>query len=679
MKIHFKSISKITVSVLVLLLPVEINAQNVKPKPETCDSVCHQLQEVTITAKGNAQNSYYRHYMASTTNSVDNILAKLPGISLIKRGNYALEPTVRGYSAGQINLTIDGMKVMGACTDKMDPATSYIETANLKQIQLQTGGESLKFGANIGGSLNFKSQDPVIGGERPFSGFISSGIQSSGSQNNSQLMLNWSQQKFGAKINATYRNSGNYTAGNNLTVPFSQFNKLNLNLGFKYLLSPNSTLKTEFIYDNAWDIGYPALPMDVKSAKAIIGGVTFRKQFNNSIFESLEAKVYANAVDHKMDDTKRPDIVMHMDMPGRNNTIGSYLEASLIPLSSHQITVKGDFYSTYSLAEMTMYANNMPMYMLTLPNNRRSVAGLFIGDNWQLDDTKSLSINTRLEYTNTSLTNDLGLQQQQAIGFAPQKTTNNWLKSAGAQFNYRLFKQVSMLASLQYAERAPAALEYLGYYLFNRYDNYDYLGNPNLKTENALKSELKFQYSNNKVLIGIGGFYDRIHNFISSMVLNDYSNMTIGASGVKMYSNIDYATITGAEATIVWQPVKSFEFVAASKYTYGIDNKNMPLQLIPPFKVSSSVSYTYKKLKMELEDEWAAAQHKINPDFGETPTPSWNVMNVRLNYNFRLVKTDLNLSSGIDNIFDKTYTEHLDWGKIPRTGRNFYLSALLNF
>ena len=155
--------------------------------------------------------------------------------------------------------------------------------------------------------------------------------------------------------------------------------------------------------------------------------------------------------------------------------------------------------------------------------------------------------------------------------------------------------------------------------------------------------------------------------------------MTIGASGVKMYTNIDYATITGAEATIAWQPIKPFEFVAATKYTYGVDNKDMPLQLIPPLKISSSVSYTYKKLKLELEDEWAAAQQKINPDFGETPTPSWNVMNVRLNYNFKLAKTDLNLSSGVDNIFDKTYAEHLDWGKIPRMGRNFYLSGILNF
>ncbi|AFD06848.1 TonB-dependent receptor [Solitalea canadensis] len=675
MRIRLKNIAVLVPLVSTLV----VNAQTAKPEPAACDSVCHQLQEVTITAKNNIHNKYFKHYLASTTSSVDDIMARLPGITLIKRGNYALEPTVRGYSAGQINLTIDGMKIMGACTDKMDPATSYIETANLKQLQLQTSGESLQFGSNIGGSLNFKSQEPVIGGEKKLSGFIASGVQSSGTQNNNQLLLNWSEQKFGAKLNATYRKSENYKAGNNQTIPFSQYNKFNLNLAFNYLLADNSTLKTDFIYDDAWDIGYPALPMDVKSAKAIIGGVTYRKYFSNSLFESIEAKIYANAVHHEMDDTKRPDIAMHMDMPGKNNTLGSYIETSIVPFSSHQLTIKGDVYTTYSQAEMTMYANNLPMYMLTLPDNRRTAVGIFVKDDWQVDRTKLLTFNARAEYTQTSLISDLGLQQQQAIGLKPQKVMTDWLKSAGTQFNYRFLPKVSLLASLQYAERAPASIEYLGYYLFNRYDNYDYLGNPDIKTETALKSELKFQYNNDKLLLSLTGFYDRINHYITSTVLKDYSSMTAGANGVKMYTNSDYAIVSGAEATILWQPSTSFEFIASSKYTRGKDNTGMHLPLIPPLKLSSSVSYSLKKLKMELENEWAAAQKNVNPNFGETPTSSWYIMNLRLKYDLKLLKTDLGLTTGVDNLFDKTYAEHLDWGKIPRTGRNFYLSAILNF
>src|SRR5690554_7414164 len=35
--------------------------------------------------------------------STDKLLSITPGITLIKRGNFALEPTIRGLNAGQIN------------------------------------------------------------------------------------------------------------------------------------------------------------------------------------------------------------------------------------------------------------------------------------------------------------------------------------------------------------------------------------------------------------------------------------------------------------------------------------------------------------------------------------------------------------------------------------------------
>src|SRR5690554_6330836 len=42
--------------------------------------------------------------------STDKLLSTTLGITLIKRGNFALEPTIRGLNAGQINTTIDGMQ-----------------------------------------------------------------------------------------------------------------------------------------------------------------------------------------------------------------------------------------------------------------------------------------------------------------------------------------------------------------------------------------------------------------------------------------------------------------------------------------------------------------------------------------------------------------------------------------
>src|SRR5690554_4611377 len=92
---------------------------------------------------------------AQLQESTDQLLSTTPGITLIKRGNYALEPTIRGLSAGQINTTIDGMQMFGACTDRMDPISSYVEPTNLEKIQLNTSPSGDQVGSALGGGINF--------------------------------------------------------------------------------------------------------------------------------------------------------------------------------------------------------------------------------------------------------------------------------------------------------------------------------------------------------------------------------------------------------------------------------------------------------------------------------------------------------------------------------------------
>ena len=52
-------------------------------------------------------------------------LAFLPSINLVNRSGYAPEISYRGLNAFQNQIKLDGMRVIGACTDKMDPVTSY--------------------------------------------------------------------------------------------------------------------------------------------------------------------------------------------------------------------------------------------------------------------------------------------------------------------------------------------------------------------------------------------------------------------------------------------------------------------------------------------------------------------------------------------------------------------------
>ena len=53
-------------------------------------------------------------------------------------------------------ITIDGMRIFGACTDKMDPVTSYVEVSNLSEATISSGQQGSCHGNTINGSIDLK-------------------------------------------------------------------------------------------------------------------------------------------------------------------------------------------------------------------------------------------------------------------------------------------------------------------------------------------------------------------------------------------------------------------------------------------------------------------------------------------------------------------------------------------
>jgi iron complex outermembrane receptor protein len=155
--------------------------------------------------------------------------------------------------------------------------------------------------------------------------------------------------------------------------------------------------------------------------------------------------------------------------------------------------------------------------------------------------------------------------------------------------------------------------------------------------------------------------------------------MTIGANGVKSFINIPYAIVAGVEASGFFKPLPSVDFVSTIRYTSATDNNNNPLPNIAPLKNISSVRYQPNKCSIQLEVESATSQHQISQLFGEDATDAYVLLHARFGYNFAISKTNIELQAGIENVFDKNYHEHLDWGNIARAGRNIYVVLKLPF
>ena len=128
---------------------------------------------------------------------------------------------------------------------------------------------------------------------------------------------------------ASFRKAGNYYDGTNQVVAHSQYNKFNTSLGLAYKISPLSSIRVDAIFDVAKDVGFPALPMDLWLSRAIITSAAYKRLFEEGLARAWDTKLYFNAIEHYMDDTKRPENLVHMDMPGWSTTYGLVSQVNL--------------------------------------------------------------------------------------------------------------------------------------------------------------------------------------------------------------------------------------------------------------------------------------------------------------------------------------------------------------
>src|SRR5690606_22276558 len=139
--------------------------------PTQTDSI-RQIEEIDImaTVKKKIETDM------KMTVSVDEFLASSEQISFIKRGGYAWEPLLNNISTERSTITIDGMHVFGACTDKMDPVTSYVESNNLSTIDITSGQEGSLHGATVAGSIDLKKKSTPFGLKKKWSGGYQTGF-----------------------------------------------------------------------------------------------------------------------------------------------------------------------------------------------------------------------------------------------------------------------------------------------------------------------------------------------------------------------------------------------------------------------------------------------------------------------------------------------------------------------
>lgn len=653
----------------ILFLGVNANAQH---EPIENDST-RRIEEIKVMAK--AKKKIQTEMKMAV--SVDEFLASSDNISFIKRGAYAWEPLLNNMSTERSTITIDGMHVFGACTDKMDPVTSYVESNALSTVDITSGQEGSSHGATIAGSIDLKRKSTPFGLDRKWSGSYQTGYESNNKQFFNLGNLSYSSDKFVADGGIAFRKAGNYYDGNNDKVNHSQYNKFNASLGLAYKTSPLSSLRVDALYDKAKDVGFPALPMDLWLSRAIITSAAYKQLFEEGVIRAWDTKLYFNAVEHYMDDTKRPENLVHMDMPGWSTTYGLVSHANL-KQGDYSADIQLNVYDNLSIAEMTMYPQDRSkktMFAYSWPWVTTRFAGLSINNSWDFSESSRLNFGGSLGWN---------YNRSKYVEFnwifhpdAPQQK-NRMLPALHASYQLRV-DQFDFSVGTGYGHRAPSVSEGYGYYIYNSFDRYDYIGNPDLKNEISYEGNASAGFRNDKMHMEVKVNYFRIQHYIVGKILSLGSPMNYQSVGVKGYTSLKHANLFNLTLNASYDILEHLHWKGTLAYARATDDKNGNLPFIRPLTYQTSLHFMHQQFGIQTSWQGDFAQENYSPEYGEDRTPAYKIWNISADYAFRIKNYRTVLQVGAENLFNEYYSTYADWGNIPRMGRNIFTSLNFNF
>ena len=652
----------------IFIFPINIGAQELVLHKDSIITI--NLDEVILIS---ARKTLDYHRQPKPLSTLDEYLESSKKVDMVKRGAYAWEPTLNNMFSERLSVTIDGMRIFGACTDKMDPVTSYVDVSNLSQAHIASGQQGTEHGNTIGGAINLEL-DRGNFKETGLYGGVETGFESNNQMSVVGAELNYSDSNYYVDTDIIYRKAENYFAGGDEEVEFSQFEKYNVSANGGYKLAEDQALTASLIYDEARDVGYPALTMDVSLARAIIASVGFEQDALWGSLNNWKSKLYFNKVTHVMDDTKRPDVPIHMDMPGWSDTYGFYSQAAL-KAKKHQFLFKIDGYYNKSLAEMTMYPNDpneLPMFMLTWPDVRTANGGVYAEDELDLNGS-FLKLATRLTVQNQNVADDFGLNSLKIFYPEMEKSKTRFLKSISGQW-HKMWMPWHFNAGLSYGDRAPSVTEGYGFYLFNSFDNHDYIGDPGLANEKSMEANTKISWEKSKFKLSAEANFFHIADYIIGEIDPSLSVMTIGAEGVKIYKNLEYAQLFNTSLDMEYTILPELKWSGLVSYHRGTDNNGGNIPFISPFSYRSGLQFDNRSFSAALRITGAGKQMNYNPEFGEDQTQAYTVCSLTFGKTFKFNNDSMYAKFGVENIFDEYYSTYTDWKNIPRMGRNFFLT-----
>lgn len=671
------------------------------------------------------------------------LLKGIPGVSLYGAGGVSSLPVIRGLADDRLRIKVDGMDLISACANHMNPPLSYISPTNVSELKVYSGITPVSAGGDsIGGTIIAKSKQPEFAKDANSvlsKGEIGAFYRSNGDARGANLSATLATDNFSLNYTGSTSKANNYDAANNFKaagpaasdrgwldgdeVGSTAYETRNhaLNLGFKL---DNHLLQVKLAHQDIPYQGFPNQRMDMLENRS--NSINF---IYNGLFDwgTFETSLYREKTHHKMDfgDDKQylygTATGMPMETEGDNRGLSVKAEINANERDLYRIGADIQRYRLDDYWEASGGMMMAPNTFININNGQRDRYGVFA--EWEADWTSKWTTLAGIRHETVKMDAD-DVQGYNSTNYDPTAFNNADRSQTDNNIDLTLISRLTPSDNASYEfgyaqkTRSPN--------LYERYawstngmamrmvnlagDGNGYVGNVDLDPEvahtisftadwhDAEKQDWNITFT--PYISYVDDFIDarRCSGQTGMMAVCTASNLSTSDDFVYLqYDNVS-AKLYGADLSLAKHlyhddKVGNISGQAVFSYVRG-KNRDTGDNLYNIMPLNATFTLQHAKGAWHNTAEWqvVAAKDRVNDERNEQETSGYGLLNLHTSYQWKQARVDF----GIDNVLDKGYSEPLSgaytgqgmtmsgsgvpWGvTVPGMGRSFYTALSYSF
>jgi len=620
-------------------------------------------------------------------------LKTIPGFSAIRSGGSNGDPVLRGLFGSRLMLLADGGQMIGACPGRMDAPSSYISPETYDVLTVTKGPQTVIWGPGASAGVVRFDREPERFGELGARLHASVLVGSNGRFDRVIDGAVGDQQGY-LRVIGNRSRSDDYENGDGRTIP-SRWDKWNGDVALGW--TPDADTLIELTAGRGdGEARYGGRGMDGSQFARESLGLRIERSNLGGVLDKVEAKVYYNYADHIMDNFRLrvPDPTSMMSGPMAaqvdRRTLGARLAATWTWEEVELITGIDAQRSEHRQRSSTGGMMGMPYIDADRYSWDKDAVmhsyGAFAEATWSLAERDRLILGARLDRASAkdfrpSFSSMMGMGMPVPNPTAG-KTRAETLPSGFVRYEHDLDgPPTTVYAGIGHVQRFPDYWELFSAGLNgpagsdNAFDG--------IRPEKTTQLDIGIQYQGEALQAWASAYAGQIRDYI----LFDYRGMGTRAD------NVD-ARIMGGELGMGYAFTDNWKADASLAYAWGKNSSDgEALPQMPPLEARLGLSYQRDDWSVgalwRLVDEQSRIAEGRGNVVGQDLDDSAGFGVFSLNSAYQVTR-QVKLSAGVDNLFDKHYSEHLNLAgdagfgfpadtRIDEPGRTYWARVDMSF